>query len=83
MPRTSIGYDSNCADRQCSDANTAEAHARYKLNHWARRAEHRQQMEVIVRMEIDLNARVYALFDLTAAEIKIIEESTKYQYGEV
>jgi hypothetical protein len=30
-----------------------------------------------------LNARVYALFDLTRAEITIIEESTKYQYGEV
>jgi hypothetical protein len=34
-------------------------------------------------METELNARVYALFDLTAAEIAIIEESTKYQYGEV
>ena len=34
-------------------------------------------------METDLNARVYALFDLTPAEIMIIEERTKYQYGEV
>jgi len=49
----------------------------------ARRAEHAQRTEAIVRMETDLNARVYALFDLTQAEIKIIEESTKYRYGEV
>jgi hypothetical protein len=49
----------------------------------ARRAEHQQRTEAIVRMETDLNARVYALFDLTPAEIKIIEESTKYRYGEV
>jgi hypothetical protein len=34
-------------------------------------------------METDLNARVYTLFDLTPAEIKIVEESTKYRYGEV
>jgi len=34
-------------------------------------------------MKTELNARVYALFDLTPAEIKIIEESTKYRYGEV
>lgn len=37
----------------------------------------------IVRLETDLNRRVYALFDLTAAEIKLIEESTKYRYREV
>ncbi len=49
----------------------------------ARRAEHRQRTEAIVRMETELNAHVYALFDLTPAEIAIIEESTKYKYGEV
>jgi hypothetical protein len=48
-----------------------------------RRAEHDQRTAEIVRMETELNARVYALFDLTPAEIKIIEESTKYRYGEV
>ena len=37
----------------------------------------------IVRLETQLNTRVYGLFDLTPAEIKIIEESTKYRYGEV
>ena len=47
-----------------------------------RRAEHQQRTEAIVRMETELNARVYTLFDLTPAEIKIIEESTKYRYGE-
>jgi hypothetical protein len=30
-----------------------------------------------------LNARVYGLFKLTPAEIGLIEESTKYRYGEV
>jgi len=49
----------------------------------ARRAEHQQRTMAIVRMETELNARVYALFDLTPAEIAIIEESTKYRYGEV
>jgi hypothetical protein len=48
-----------------------------------RRADHQQRTEAIVRMETQLNARVYALFDLTQAEITIIEESTKYRYGEV
>jgi len=49
----------------------------------ARRAEHRARTEVIVRMETDLNAHVYGLFNLVPTEITIIEESTKYQYGEV
>jgi hypothetical protein len=48
-----------------------------------RRAEHQERTEAIIRMEVELNARVYALFDLTPAEIKIIEGSTKYQYGEI
>jgi hypothetical protein len=49
----------------------------------ARRAEHQARTEAIVRMETELNARVYALFDLTPVEIAIVEESTKYRYGEV
>jgi hypothetical protein len=48
-----------------------------------RRAEHQQRTEAIVRMETDLNARVYTLFDLTPTEIAIIEASTKYRYGEI
>jgi hypothetical protein len=36
-----------------------------------------------VRLETDLNAHVYDLFNLTPEEIRIIEESTKYRYGEV
>jgi hypothetical protein len=37
----------------------------------------------IIRLETKLNEHVYALFDLTADEITLIEESTKYKYGEV
>ena len=48
-----------------------------------RRAEHERLTAEIVRLETDLNARVYELFDLTPDEIQIIEESTKYRYGEV
>ena len=47
------------------------------------RAEHEGRTAEIVRLETQLNQRVYTLFDLTAAEIKVIEESTKYRYGEV
>jgi hypothetical protein len=47
------------------------------------RAEHQQHTTEIVRLETELNARVYELFDLSPAEIQIIEESTKYRYGEV
>jgi hypothetical protein len=36
-----------------------------------------------VGRETDLNARVYALFALTPAEIALVEASTKYRYGEV
>ncbi|MCB0042371.1 MAG: Eco57I restriction-modification methylase domain-containing protein, partial [Caldilinea sp.] len=49
----------------------------------SRRAEHEQRTAEIVRLETQLNDRVYGLFDLSRAEIKIIEESTKYEYGEV
>ncbi len=48
-----------------------------------RRSEHERLTAEIVRLETALNAQVYALFDLTPAEIRIIEESTKYRYGEV
>lgn len=49
----------------------------------AQRAEHDRLTAEIIRLETDLNARVYALFDLTPDEIQIIEESTKYPYGAV
>ncbi len=48
-----------------------------------RRADHERHTAEIVRLETELNARVYALFDLTPTEIAIIEASTKYRYGEV
>lgn len=47
------------------------------------RGEHERRTAEIVRLETELNRRVYELFDLTPAEIKLIEESTKYRYGEV
>jgi hypothetical protein len=47
------------------------------------RAEHERLTEEIIRLETDLNARVYDLFDLSPADIRLIEESTKYRYGEV
>jgi hypothetical protein len=34
-------------------------------------------------LKTELNQHVYRLFDLTPAEIQLIEASTKYQYGEV
>jgi hypothetical protein len=49
----------------------------------SQRSEHERRTAEIVRLETQLNACVYALFDLTAAEIKLIEECTKYRYGEV
>ena len=48
-----------------------------------RREQNDQLTAEIERLETDLNRRVYALFDLSAAEIELIEESTKYRYGEV
>jgi hypothetical protein len=49
----------------------------------ANRAEHERLTAEIVRLETDLNTRVYDLFDLSPADIRLIEESTKYPYGEV
>lgn len=48
-----------------------------------RRSQHQHYTAEIIRLETALNERVYALFDLTPAEIKLIEDSTKYRYGEV
>ena len=48
-----------------------------------RRGQHENLTGEIVRLETQLNEHVYELFDLTSEEIKIIEESTKYRYGEV
>jgi hypothetical protein len=48
-----------------------------------RRSQHQQLTAEIIRLETELNQRVYALFNLTPAEVKLIEKSTKYRYGEV
>ena len=45
--------------------------------------EHTRLTKEIISREIELNARVYALFNLTPDEIALVEKSTKYQYGEV
>jgi hypothetical protein len=47
------------------------------------RTTHREHTEAIIRLETQLNQRVYNLFNLTRDEIALIEESTKYRYGEV
>jgi len=49
----------------------------------AQRADHARLSAEIIARETDLNVRVYALFDLTDDEIALIEQSTKYPYGEV
>jgi hypothetical protein len=48
-----------------------------------RREEHEWLTAEIVRLETELNARVYDLFDLTPEEVQTIEKSTTYRYGEV
>lgn len=48
-----------------------------------RRGQHERLTGEIARLETQLNERVYGLFDLTSEEIQVIEESTKYRYGEV
>ena len=50
------------------------------------RAEHARLTAEIIRLETELNARVYALFNLTPEEIAIVEESTsismeKYEHS--
>ncbi len=47
-----------------------------------RRVEHERLTAEMVRLETELNGRVYALFGLTAREVRVIEEGTKYRYGE-
>ena len=51
--------------------------------HAANRAEHDRLTADIIRHETELNDRVYALFALTPDDIAVIEDSTKYRYGEV
>jgi len=47
------------------------------------RKSHEAYTADIVRMETELNAIVYSLFELSSQEIKTIEDSTKYRYGEI
>ncbi|MBK6327082.1 MAG: hypothetical protein IPF56_14265 [Chloroflexi bacterium] len=45
--------------------------------------QHQQLTAQIITQETQLNAHVYKLFHLTPEEIHLIEQSTKYNYGEV
>lgn len=47
------------------------------------RAGHEGLTAEIVGLETELNGIVYGLFDLTAADVRLVEGSTKYRYGEV
>ena len=49
----------------------------------AQRQAHQQLTEQIVQLERQVNAAVYATFGLTPAEIRLVEERTKYEYGVV
>jgi hypothetical protein len=51
--------------------------------HTAQCTEHTRLTDQIIAAEEDLNVRVYSLFGLTPTEIALIEETTKYRYGEV
>jgi uncharacterized coiled-coil protein SlyX len=47
------------------------------------KAQHNTLTQNIITKEITLNDVVYDAFDLDEAERKLVEETTKYQYGEV
>jgi Ser-tRNA(Ala) deacylase AlaX len=47
-----------------------------------RRSEIARLTSEIIRLETDLNAIVYTAFDLNEDEIKLIEQETKFSYGE-
>ncbi|NUQ01848.1 MAG: hypothetical protein HUU35_18535, partial [Armatimonadetes bacterium] len=47
------------------------------------RAEHQRLTAAMIDHETELNDRVYRLYDLTAEEIQIVEETTRYGYAEV
>jgi hypothetical protein len=47
------------------------------------KAQHDKLTQDIIKNEIILNDVVYDAFGLDAAERKLVEETTKYKYGEV
>lgn len=49
----------------------------------SRRIEHVRLTNEIDALETELNERIYRHFDLTLDEIRIIEQTTAYPYGEV
>jgi hypothetical protein len=67
------------AKRELTPAQRSTWEARFATT----RKEHERLTGEIVALEVELSDRVYRLFDLTPDEIKIIEETTRYRYGEV
>lgn len=59
--------------------------ARDEWESWFReqRQAHQQLTQQIVRLEQEVNGAVYTAFGLTPAEIRLVEERTKYDYGVV
>ena len=47
-----------------------------------RTVEIRKLTEEIINLETELNAAVYEAFGLNKEEVALIEQETKYQYGE-
>jgi hypothetical protein len=48
-----------------------------------RQGKHAELTERIRSVEEEINRHVYELFDLSSADVEVIERSTKYLYGEV
>jgi hypothetical protein len=60
----------------------------YEREQWdpylsAKLMEHRHLTDQIVAAESEINDRVYRLFGLSAEEIRVVDEETKYRLGEV
>ncbi|MBZ0308459.1 MAG: Eco57I restriction-modification methylase domain-containing protein, partial [Anaerolineae bacterium] len=78
-------------DRALSDELKRQFRTEIPLNRrseWRRflaeqQAEHQRLTDAIIAQEIRLNDIVYDAFDLTPEERQLIEETTKYPYGEV
>jgi hypothetical protein len=49
----------------------------------AQKAGHQRLTDAIIALETRMNAIVYDAFDLTTEERHLIEQTTKYPYGEV
>jgi hypothetical protein len=80
-----LDFPSFRADVRRVFGNDVPVHDRDDWEEWLRlqKAEHERLTDRLVSLEVGLNDLVYKLFRLTADEINIVEENTKYPYGEV